>query len=698
MSIQFDESRGLFLIHTPAMTYAFAIADDRRLIHLHWGGRVTAADFDADIAQLHGLKPAVGTGVAACPCEYAVWDAFDYDEPAMTPVFADGTRGARLVYHSHRINADELTVELRDRFYPLAVELHYRPIGGLDLIARRAVIRNLGGEAITLERMFSATVYLPEKDYRLTHFAGSWGAEYTRNQLPLRQNQIVLENHRTTCAAHQHTPFVALDSGSATETDGEVFYGTLCWSGDFKIIAERNFFGQVRINAGVNDCDARWTLTSDHPFESPEFVLGYTNRGFGGMSKTLYDWQFDFLCPQNKAHAPRPVIYNSWYPYEFAVNEENCMAMAEKAARIGAELFVIDDGWMPKRVNDHAGLGDWTPDPVRFPHGLAPIADACHRAGLLFGLWVEPEMVNPDSDLYRAHPDWVLCDRTRPLTEMRNQLTLNLALDEVRDWCIDWLDRLITDAKLDYLKWDMNRYVSERGTDREMAIRYIQNLYAVWQSLNDRHPNVLFENCASGGGRTDFGMAPYADRINRSDNADSVDVMRLHEGFSTLFLPKLAGGAGNISPCPNGINRRRMPLDFRADCGMNGSMSVGINLLHCSEEELDEIRAKVDAFKAIRADVQDSYVLRLRSVYDGNISALEYLRRNGETSILFLFGHGLRFNEGNFRLRLRGLEADAIYADESGTRFSGAALMNRGIPVNLRGDYDSRVIIFRKIH
>lgn len=193
-------------------------------------------------------------------------------------------------------------------------------------------------------------------------------------------------------------------------------------------------------------------------------------------------------------------------------------------------------------------------------------------------------------------------------------------------------------------------------------------------------------------------MAPFADRINRSDNADPVDVMRLHEGFSTLFVPKLAGGAGNISPCPNHINGRRVPLDFRANSGMNGSLSVGVNLLHCSDAELDELRAKVDAFKAIRTDVQDSYVLRLRSVYDGNVSALEYLRRNGETAILFLYGHGLRYGEGEFRLRLRSLEPEALYEDESGVRASGAALMHRGIPVQLRGDYDSRVIVLRKVH
>ena len=699
MNCCFDRERKLFIINTPGMTYAFCITPAGRLHHLHWGGPAREpSDYDGDLSGLSELGK-----YAEMPYplrqEYAVSEAFDYGQDALFPVFPDGERGARLVYEKHEIENDALHVFLRDEHYAsLQVELLYRAWDGLDLIARSAVIRNLGEEPITLERAFSASLYLPGRDYRLTHFAGNWGAEYTKKQLKVDQQQIVLENHRGTRASFQHVPFVALDAGgTATETDGDVFYVALMWSGDMRMSVERSFFGEVRVTAGVNDYDLNWRLTPDNPFEAPAVVLGYTHKGFAGMSRTLYDWQFDVLIPRGKAYAERPVIYNSWYPYTFHVNEENCIGMAGKAASVGAELFVIDDGWMPGRVNSLAGLGDWTPDPDRFPRGLKPIADRCHEAGMLFGLWVEPEMVNPDSDLFRAHPDWVIHSETRPMTQKRNQLVLDLSRDVIADWCIDWLCRLIEECGLDYLKWDMNRELTERGPSRELSVKYIRNIYRIWGELNRRYPDVIFENCASGGGRADFGMAPYADRINRSDNSDTVDVMRIHEGFTTLFLPKLAGGAGNLTTCPNGINDRAMPLSFRADSALNGSMSIGVNLLTCSEEEMQGIREKVAEFKAHRADVQDSYVLRLKSVYEGNVSALEYLSRDGRHVNLFVMGHGLRYEEGRMILCLRELDSHARYQMEGGQVYTGNALMHRGVPVLLKGDYASQVLRFTRV-
>ncbi len=363
---------------------------------------------------------------------------------------------------------------------------------------------------------------------------------------------------------------------------------------------------------------------------------------------------------------------------------------------------MIDDGWMPGRINDRAGLGDWTVDARRFPRGLLPVAEACHARGMLFGLWVEPEMANPDSDLYREHPDWILRDPTRESTLCRNQLVLNLARDDVRDWAIDWLDRVVEDYRLDYLKWDMNRYFTEYGwpeapmeDKRSVSVRYIQNLYAIWRHLNEKYPDVLFENCASGGGRADFGMVPYADRINRSDNADPVDVMLLHEGFTTLFIPKTAGGAGNIASSPNGVNGRVTPLSFRVHTGMTGSMSIGINLLQSSAEELAALREATAAFKQVRPDLQDAYVYRIASALEHPYSVLQYVRRDGGAFSVFAFGHGMRHWDKILpRFRMRGLVPDRTYVEDSGLRMSGSALMNLGLSLSLRGDYDSVFLHF----
>ena len=518
----------------------------------------------------------------------------------------------------------------------------------------------------------------------------------------LTQARTVLQNNRITCAAAQQTPFFALDPGGhTTETMGELYFGVLHWSGNFSIIVERQFGQRYSVNGGINPFDSQYPLQPGEAFETPMFTAGFVSRGFERMSEVLYDWQFDALLPRGnriaKPHLSRPVIYNSWYPFEFGVNEENCLGLIDQCARMGVELFVIDDGWMPGRASDKAGLGDWVVDPARFPHGMDPIAKKCHDNGMGFGLWVEPEMVNPDSDLYRAHPDWVIHDPTRPRTLQRNQLVLNLARDDVRDWAIAWLDDLIDRYQLDYLKWDMNRYVFENGWPdaapeerRSLSIRYTRNLMAIWKHLNERHPDVLFENCASGGGRSDFGMVPYADRINRSDNADPVDIMVIHEGFSMLFPPQTGGGAGNIAPARHHIHNRPTPLPFRIHWGMTGWMSIGINLLTAPQEELDQLRAAVAEYKLRRAELQDAYVYRIASAREHPYAIFQYVQRSRRAFTLFAFGHGMRcWDLAMPRMRMRGLIPDAVYVCEDGRRMTGEALMAYGLRVQLKGDCDS---------
>ena len=270
-----------------------------------------------------------------------------------------------------------------------------------------------------------------------------------------------------------------------------------------------------------------------------------------------------------------------------------------------------------------------------------------------------------------------------------------MSRDDITDWAIDWLDKLIIDAKLDYLKWDMNREQTEIGPDsleRGVAVKYMKNIERIWKHLNERFPDLLLENCASGGGRADYGMLPYADRVNRSDNADPIDVMLLHEGYSTLFVPKLAGGAGNVSPSPNHVNKRSAPLDFRVNSGMTGSMSVGVNLLKCDDDELDRLRDAVDRFKALRPGLQDAYVYRIASAHEHPYSVLQYVKRDKSEFTLFAFGHGMRqWDKQSLRFRMRGLAPDKLYVSESGVTVSGAALMNGGITLGMYGDYYSHV-------
>ncbi len=705
MKITCCEKRRFFHLYTSEMSYAFGWDEDGRLLHLYWGNALHGEEAVAPIAQERLVAPERLVGVShggKAVYELPMREPGDFGEACLWPRFQDGTRGARLRYQRHEIKNEELFVWLKDEAYPLEVKLCYRGYGDLPLLSRWIEVSNLGEDAVELQSIRSAAWHLPRGEWRLTHLTGNWGSEYTKNQLMLTQARTVLQNDRLTCAGAQQTPFFALDwNGESTQTAGEVFYGALHWSGDFSINVECQYGKAVSVTGGVNNFDASWNLKPGETFVAPLFTGGFSSRGFDHMSETLYDWQYDVLLPRgqktNKAAAERPVIYNSWYPYEFRVDEKNCTGLLEECAALGVELFVIDDGWMPGRTTDVSGLGDWVTDPVRFPNGLAPIAKACHDRGMLFGLWVEPEMVNPDSELYRAHPDWVIHDPLRPLTEQRHQLILNLARDDVRDWAIEQLDRIIEDYQLDYLKWDMNRYVTESGwpdaprdEQQSLRIRYIQNLEKIWQHMNEKYPDVLLENCASGGGRSDFGMVPYADRINRSDNADPVDVMVLHEGFTTLFIPKTAGGAGTIAPEVHHIHERRTPLDFRIRWGMTGSMGIGINLLTASDEVKQELKAGIAEFKTRRADLQNSYVYTLASARKNPYAVFEYVRRDRKAFTVFAFSHGMRNWDLEMpRFRLRGLIEDAVYECEDGRRMTGGALMNYGILCPMRGDYNS---------
>lgn len=712
MKIQYYSEEKLFRIVGPEMEYAFAVSDCEiapgRLVNLHWGAPLLShLDYLPLLKSNNRMNIEMRNPKFS---EYRSGDPFDHATPCLRVEFADGSETLRLAYHSHEIREDSLEVTLRDSFYPIEVVLSYKTWGDLPLIGKTVQIRNLGKECIMLNSSKSGCVHLPEgRDFRLTHYAGDWSSEYQKNQTLVSQSKIQLETNFTTDAAMHQIPFFALDEeGRSTETQGQIYFGMLSWSGDFQITVEKECRCQVgkvvTVTAGINDQTARYPLAPGETFETPMFTCGFSNRGFEHMSEILYDWELDYMLPKGqkreRAHGVVPIIYNTWYPYEFDIDEEKLVGFIPRARYIGAELYVIDDGWMPRRSSEKAGLGDWVMDKERFPHGLRYISDAAHKAGMLFGIWVEPEMVNPDSDLYRSHPDWILSEPNRTPYLQRNQYILDMSRDEIRDWAIHWLDELISEGKLDYLKWDMNRESNAlclHAMDKGTAIRYMKNVYSIWEHLNTRFPDLLLENCASGGGRADFGMIPYADRMNRSDNADPIDVMLLHEGYSTLFVPKLAGGAGNVSPEHYYLNDRHIPLEYRIHCGMTGSMSVGVNLLHSDQQELDQLKEAVSHFKELRSALQDSYVYRIASANEHPYSVLQYTRRDKSEFTVFGFGHGMRFWDRQMPLfKMRGLEPAGIYACGD-MRMSGDALMNLGIQIPLAGDYSSSVATWKRI-
>lgn len=711
----FEDSRK-FSIQTENSSYFMGIDDDGVLRHIYYGEKIeNVDDTEFEIGGIDGVAP-MGKKFPIKQ-EYITREKMLFAEPCIFTEFSDGTKDLQLVYKSHNItkteNGEKLAINLKDKFYNIEVTLNYIAYTGLDLIGKNSVITNYDEKPVVLKKMKSGTLYPTwNRPMRLTHLAGMWGKEYQKLQINLQQGKFTIDNTRGNCASHQHIPFFMLDEGDATETNGKVWYGLLHWSGDFKIDFEENYEKQLSVTAGINDFDCCITLEKDKTFETPLFTIGFTGGGFEKVTETLYDYQYDFLLPQSKIKDDFPIIYNSWYPYMLDVNEEKCLYFIDKAKQIGVELFVIDDGWFGRRKDETDGLGDWWCDKDKFPNGLKPIADKAHRLGMKFGLWIEPEMVNKKSDLYKEHPDWVLSFPNRENSEMRYQLVLNIAKEEVMEFAWESVDRIIREFDLDYVKWDMNRYFSETMPHfDDLRVKYIENLYEIWRRMNEKYPHVLFENCASGGGRSDYGMAPYSDRINRSDNADPVDVLKIHEGFSTYFLPRLAGGAGNIAPSPYFMNNRTVPLKYRAHLGMTGCMSVGINILKSPQEELDELQKYLAEYKGIRHIIHNAYLYRLSSAFENSYTVWEYLARDKKEAIIFVFAHNMNFHELVPRIRLRGLDKNKQYRVSGEVKcvfdtltepidsrvVHGDSLMNFGLRIEPTGDYYSQIIKIEEI-
>ncbi len=702
MSIIFNEKDRCFEIQTENTSYFMKVDKKGLLRNLYWGKKIhNSSDLELEMEDIDDYN--IFSNTFPCRSEYICKTGMQYEEPCIDAEFSDGTRDVRLVYSGYKIEDKTLRIRLRDEFYSLEVELAYSVYK--DLISKHAVIRNYGDAPVKLTKMKSASAYPTwNTTLRLMYMAGNWGREYQKNYIPIEQGLFTISNRRGNVSGPQHVPFFAIDCGNAAEDSGSVWYGVLHWSGNFKIDIERDLHNQVIVTAGVNDYDCEILLNKDESFETPVLTIGFSDQGYEKMSEELYDYQFDVLAPQSKVDNLFPMIYNTWYPYELDVNEDKCLSLINAAKKIDAELFVIDDGWQIAK-------GNWHYDPIKFPRGLKPIADSVHQNGMKFGLWIEPETCNENVDLIKVHPEWILKFPNRSSTA--RTYALDLSRKEVMEYIWETVDRLIDECDLDYLKWDMNFYITESGSDCKKAIwvKHINNLYEIWRRINEKYPHVLLENCAHGGARADYGMVKYSDRINRSDNADPIDVLKLHEGFSTLFLPKYAGGAGNLATSPNGVNGRVSPLKYRAYLGMTGSMSVGVNLLKIPKEEIEEIRQYVNTYKEIRNTTQNAYVYRLSSSMEKPYVVWEYLRRDRKKAVIFVFSHGTNFRDTPPRMKLRGLSAYKKYKVSGEERqlahwkfeklperiSAGDALMNFGIRIEPLGDYYCQMITVEEV-
>jgi alpha-galactosidase len=706
----YDASHKTFRLDGDAVSYVFGVNPRGELQQIYWGGRLGASD-TLPQATTNPEWASFDSSVTTTPQEYAGWGAGLFVEPALKISFADGNRDLVLHYQSYQPTSNGFDVLLKDIDRPLYVTLHYNLDPESGILARSATIENRGKDALTIEQAAAAAWALPAAHYTLNYLTGRWAGEWTLTQEALHPGERVLESRRGT-TGHQANPWFALQAGEASEQQGEVWFGALAWSGNWRITVEEDQLDAVRITGGFNPFDFGYVLHAGEKLDTPVFYGGYAAHGLGEASRLLHSFELKHVLPRTAATAdqplpkPRPVIYNSWEATEFHVDEAGQMALAEKAASLGVDRFVMDDGWFGQRKDDHAGLGDWYVNPEKFPHGLKPLIDRVHQLGMDFGLWVEPEMVNPHSDLYRKHPDWVLNFPGRPRSEARNQLVLNLARPDVRAYVFGFLDKLLSENQIAFLKWDYNRNWSEPGWDqlpaaeqKRVYVDFIRNLYSILAELRSKHPNVEIESCSGGGGRVDLGILRYTDEVWPSDNTDPLDRLTEQDGFTYAYAPQIM--MAWVTDSPHWLNRRSTSLPYRMLSSMQGSLGIGANILHWNNEEMATAKRLIAAYHQIQPTIVQGNLYRLISPRENSsFSATESVSQDRKQAAVFAFIHATQEGRGFPLLKLQGLDPQAIYTltpiegslqHNTLTTASGAYWMNHGLNFdeNFRGDYQA---------
>ncbi|MEZ0095846.1 alpha-galactosidase [Streptacidiphilus sp. EB129] len=702
-----------WLLRTPATGYVLRVDDDGTPRHVHWGGPLTLEQAEA--------MPAAGPDVfngwdGRSPAgeELPIDGGARFGAPSLQVRFADGTRALEWAAVGHTLDEDPdtgastLRLHFRDRHYPLGITLGYLVRQDSDVIERWTELRNTDdspdGAAVELLRADSGSWAMPPRDdYRLSHAFGAWAAEtqLTRAQLPY--GETVLTSRRGT-SSHHAQPWAMIDAGDADEQHGQVWSTALAWSGTWRITVQRTSDNHLALTAGAGHDGVQLRLAPGETHTTPRLAGLYSDGGFGATTRAWHAHIRAHVLPH--PGETRPVLYNSWEATGFAVTQDGQQRLAAHAAALGVELFVMDDGWFGARRSDRAGLGDWTPHPGAFPDGLQPLVDQVHGLGMQFGLWVEPEMVNPDSDLYRAHPDWVLHHPHRQRTELRRQLVLNLARRDVADWAYGWLTRLVGDHGIDFLKWDMNRPFTEAGWPEQGAapgaqdrlwIDYTRNYLDVLDRLRADHPGLRVEACSSGGGRVDLAVLARTDQVWISDNTDGSDRLVIQDGYAQVYPVRTM--AAWVTDVPNQQSGRAVPLRFRFHSAMSGLLSLGGDLAEWTAAELKEAGGYVAEYKTYRHLVQHGVLHRLRPPQTHALTAVQYTAPDASEAVVFGWLQQPRFGRPQPPLRLAALDPVARYRDRAtDTVHHGAVLLERGLDLPLpAGDWSSAVVHLTRI-
>lgn len=683
MAIIINKEENIFSLNTINTSYVFGIDDEGLIRSLYWGRKINHI-YDFELIKLEEVSTNDPVYEITHE-EYPVYGGLRYKEHCLKVNFNDGTREVKYKFVGYKVEENKLIVSLKDEYYDLEINLNYIIREKYDLLERYVTVKNNSSEVMEIEKIYSGQFHIPYENLNFRNVHGHWGAEQQMFNQKVGYGKIYIENRRG-ISTHNHNPYFILDK-DASETNGEVFFGALKLSGNFSGIVEQTPYGETLVQLGINPHDFILELKGGEEFKTPAIIAGYTNEGFEKMSHNLHNYGKNELMRDGL----RDILYNSWEATEFKVSCNEQIKLAKKAKELGAELFVVDDGWFGERDGIDNGLGDWYVNEKKFPNGLNQLIAAVKDMDMKFGIWFEPEMVNPKSQLYKDHPDWIYNFKTRESDTSRGQYVLNLSKDEVKEFIYNTLDQMLSTYDIDYIKWDANRPISQSDVKKDIWFKHIENLYDIVRKLKEKHPKVYFEACASGGGRIDFGSLEVFDDYWTSDNTDAYDRLTIQDSYSYIYPIKAMRAW--VTDCPNFLSKRIIPLEFRFHSAMMGTLGIGCNILKYSKED-DEIAKKlISEYKTIRHIIQEGDFYRLENTSSNDYYLYQYLKEN--ESVVFVFLPQSKIGHRGTRVKLRGLESDKKYTLEylgKTIEKTGEYLMNYGVDIRLEGDYSSCII------
>ena len=728
MCINYNEQEKFFHLKTKNTSYVIGVLRDKCVIQMYYGKKIEHYVNHLHNAPIGNLYSWEGKDIdeygyvrdtGDMPIEFPTYGSCDLREPAFHAEYKNGSAVTKLDYTGYEIfkgkkklnglpssygeDAESLEIYLKDDLTGLEAVLSYTVFYEADVITKNVRVKNGGSDDIRIKRIMSSATYLYSDDYDMIQLQGTWGKERNIERRKLIKGDMSIDS-KLGASGHLHSPFVALANCNTTEDNGEVYGQTLVYSGNFKIQIEKTPQDITRVNVGLNDFGFTWLLEKNEEFQAPEVILVYTDKGLGEMSRIFHGFIRENVCKGKFRDSVRPVVLNNWEATYVNFTEEKIINIAKKAKEAGVELFALDDGWFGDTPNKKHAFGDWIVDKNKLPDGIEGICKKITDMGLEFGLWFEPEAISEDSEIFKKHPDWCIEIPGRQKSQIGSgggRRLLDYSRKDVCDYIVDTISNILRSAPISYIKWDMNNSMTEIGSyglpperQQEVPHRYMLGLYDVLERLTTAFPDILYEGCASGGGRFDAGMMHYFQQYWTSDCTDAVQRLYIQYGTS-MFLPASAMTA-HVSTSPNKQSGRVTSLDTRANVAMMGQFGYELDLNELSDEEFEKTKEHIKLYKKIGKTINFGKLYRLKSPFESNNYIMEYV--SSDMVVVMRCSIYGEIMSKRYNVKLKGLDPKKKYKDtENNVVYDGDYLMNAGLNFFTRRDFESELIVLETI-